>query len=191
MGGGFGVGVRTGMLMPLAGSYKAGVSSVDLLQHGVSHGVLLRQQISTHYGIEAGVDLGWAAFAQPYREEPSKTPHFVLPAATFCSLLRVPVGPLAPYAGAGVGIFPWRFTRDALTGDPVTVEGEALQKMSAGVVGEAGVELKLTRWAAIFAEARVVYLLSRDRFLFGEHFSEQTLLIASGGVMFSPWSGKR
>ncbi|MGQ9560635.1 MAG: hypothetical protein ACUVTG_01080 [Candidatus Oleimicrobiaceae bacterium] len=187
----FGLGVRTGMLLPAAGSYNAEVSTAELLEQGYSHGLFLRQQISRHYGIEAGVDLGWAAFAQAHREDADKTPHFVLPAVTFCNRMGLPLGPVVPYAAVGVGIFPWRFTREGLTGDPVTVEGEALQKMTAGLVGGAGVELKLSRWAAIFVETRATYLLSRDRFLFGEHFSEQTVLTVGGGVVFSPWGGRR
>ncbi|MCR4439009.1 MAG: hypothetical protein NUW13_08210 [candidate division KSB1 bacterium] len=186
-----GLGVRGGMLTPVAGSYNATLSTAELLDRGSSYGLFLRQQVGKHYGIEAAVDLGWAAFAPEHRQEQGMTPHFVLPAVTFSNVLRLPLGPVAPYGVAGVGIFPWRFTRDGLNGDPVSVEGEALQKMSAGITGGAGIELRLTRWLSLFGEARVASLLSRDRFLFGEHFSEQTMLTVNTGVVFSPWGQRR
>ncbi|MDZ7338123.1 MAG: hypothetical protein ONB30_06270 [candidate division KSB1 bacterium] len=185
--GGPGFGVRSGGLASLAGTYNESTSTAELLQPGSIAGVFLQQQVARHYGIEAGVDLGWAPFADAYREEPGKKPMFVVPAVTFCNRVSLPMGPLAPYAVAGVGVFPWRFTRDGLRGDPVTVEGEALKKMSAGLVGGVGLELRFSRWAAVFGEARVAYVLSRDRFLFGSGFSEQTLLSIGGGVSVFPW----
>ncbi len=189
--GGPGFGVRSGVLSSLAGTYNESTSTAELLDPGTVSGVFLRQQVARHYGVEVGADLGWAPFASDFRQEPGRKPMFVLPAVTFCNRLSLPLGALAPYVVAGVGVFPWRFTRDGLRGDPVTVEGEALKKMSAGLVGGAGLEVRLARWISVCGEARVTYVLSRDRFLFGPRFSEQTLLSLGAGLVVFPWGSGR
>jgi len=184
MGGKVGLRPQIGAMIRAWGSYNREVSSGEMLRSGPYGSLNLIQHISDHYAFEASVSFGWMPFRDRYKRNVRVNPAFVVPAFTFSNVLSFHRGRLGVYLPFGPGIYAWRFTEDGPTGEIAQFEGEDFKKMSAGVHAGLGVEWVLNSSLSFFIEARYHRIFCKDPFFFGEGFSEQSLLIWSGGVTF-------
>ena len=188
---GFGekLGIRLGVasIQSVSGSFNESTRTSDYLTPGMSYSVGIHHRISDYYGVAVGIDFGWMTVDEAYRENPAEEPAFVLPQIYFSNFVFLPLGRIQPYARLGASIVPWRLTVDGPGGDVAQFEGENFQKMSFGLHGGVGLELRLADWFALYGEGVFHYLLSRDRFFFGKGFTEQGILHLGGGILLYPF----
>jgi len=190
----FGAGEKLGFklvtsgIKSLSGSFNDSTAMSDYLDPGMSYRIGIVHQISNYYAVEVNIDIGWMSVKKNQREDSSKEPVFFFPRISFSNLISFPLGKMIPYTILGVSIVPWKFTQDGSGGEATLFEGEKFQKMSFGLHGGLGLELRLTDWFSIYGEGAFHYLLCRDEFFFGKGFTEQGILRFGGGIIFYPFS---
>ena len=183
-----GVRLESSGIKSLYGSFNDSTAMSDYLDPGMSYGIGIVHRISNYYTVEVSVDVGWMAVKENQRAVPSKRPVFFFPRISFSNLVSFPIGRIVPYTRLGVSIVPWKFTQDGPGGETTLFEGEKFQKISFGLHGGLGLELRLTNWFSVYGEGTFHYLLCRDEFFFGKGFTEQGILRFGGGIIFYPFS---
>jgi len=189
-GSGEKLGLKLGIsgIKSLSGSFNDSTAMSDYLDPGKSYEIGILHQISNYYAIEVSISVGWMSVRKDQREDPSKEPVFLFPRISFSNLISFPFGRITPYTRLGLSIVPWKFTQDGPRGETTLFEEEKFQKMSFGLHGGLGLELRLTNWFSIYGEGIFHYLLCRDEFFFGKGFAEQGILTFGGGIIFYPFS---
>lgn len=189
-GEGLGFRLHAGRIRSVAGSWNESTAMADYVDPGLSGGFSVTHRISERFGIEAGVELGWMNVSKEMKPDPSKDPAFVLPRVKVSNLVYFSAGRVSPYLRLGFQVTGWRFTEDGLDGKVAEFEGEKIQKMSFGLHGGLGVEVRLLSRLSLFGEAGINVLFCRDTFFFGKGFTEQGIMALGGGLVFYPFHGK-
>jgi len=173
-----------GLSKSLTGTYNTGQKSADILQPGVLYGLSFSRTISPTYWIEVRAVYTALYFKKEARPNIQRKQVFVVPSLTFSNNIQWNVGPVGLYLPLGVGIYFWKYSIDGPGSDVVQYEGEKLEKMSPGFSTGLGLSFKLNRHFTVFADGRYNYILCKDKFFFGEKFSEQGLFFGTTGVRF-------
>ncbi|NOY76341.1 MAG: hypothetical protein GXO76_00590 [Calditrichaeota bacterium] len=173
-----------GLSKSASGTYNTGQKSADILQPGVLYGLSFSRTLSSHYWIEVQGFYTALYFKEEARPNIQRKQVFVVPALVFSNNLQWNVGPAGLYVPLGVGIYFWKYAIDGPGSDVVQYEGEKLEKMSPGFSTGLGLSFTLSKHFAVFADGRYHYLLCKDKFFFGEKFSEQGLFIGTTGIRF-------
>lgn len=173
-----------GLSKSLSGTYNTGQKSTDILQPGVLYGLSFSRNISPHYWIEVQGIYTALYFKKEARPNIQRKQVFVVPSLIFSNNIQWNVGPAGLYLPLGVGIYFWKYSIDGPNSDAVQYEGEKLKKMSPGFSTGLGLSVQLNRHFSVFADGRYHYILCKDKFFFGEKFSEQGLFFATTGVRF-------
>ena len=171
----------------VSGNYTAGLTSSEMLEPGTGYSAGIGAQLSSHYRIESNVVLLELPFKREYRPNKLWRPTFALPGWIFSNVLSWRMGPVSLDFPFGVGVYFWSFTEDGLGSDPLQFEGQALEKMSMGFHAGAELEFGLFRSLRLFVRGTYHYILSKDRFLFGEGFSEQGVMQWQSGIRWYFW----
>ncbi len=171
----------------VTGTYTAQVSTPDMLEPGSGFGAGVGVELTPHYRIASS--LAWLAlpFKKDYRPNKLWRPTFEVPAWTFINILQWRLGRVTLELPLGVGIYFWRFTENGRGSDALQFEGQALEKMSFGINAGAGLEMRLVKSFRLFVAGTYHYILSQDRFLFGENFSEQGVFVWKSGLRWYFW----
>ncbi|HHS12680.1 MAG TPA: hypothetical protein ENN03_02800 [bacterium] len=186
-GEGLGIRLQADRIRSVSGSRDESTAMADYVDPGMSGGFAVTHRISPGFGIEAGVELGWMTVSKDMKPDPSKDPAFVLPRVKVSNLVYFSAGRVSPYLRLGFHVTGWRFTEDGPDGKVAEFEGEKIQKMSFGLHGGLGVEMKLLDRLSLFGEAGISVLFCRDTFFFGKGFTEQGILALGGGIVFYPF----
>ena len=187
----FGLSFNPGTVIALHGNYSDSKKLKDMVIPGAGLGLILRCKINENLFIDAGYSYNWLFIkeeARPSAYESDK-PAFVLPMYTVNGTFFLVSGhSLEPYVTLGGGLYPWRFSSEAIRGEiwaaPDNTE-EEFSKSSLGLNGGFGVELRLWSKLAVFAEATYLYLFAGDEEKFGTSaFNNQGLLGIRLGLTF-------
>ncbi len=183
-GGTLGVAVFGGASKAVGGTYNTGQKSADILQTGAVYGVSFSNDITSHYRIEVQAFFTDLPFKKSARPNQLREQVFVLPALVFSNNLRWRFGPISAYVPFGVGIYFWKYAVDGPRSDAVLYQGEKLQKMSPGFSTGLGLSVRVQKHVSVFGESRYQYILCKDKFFFGEKFTEQAVLLSTVGIRF-------
>jgi len=179
----FGLSLNPGTVLALRGNYSDSKKLKDMVIPGAGLGLILRYKINENFFIDAGYSYNWLFIKQDERPSAYEAdkPAFVLPMYTLNGTFFFVSGhSLEPYVTLGGGLYPWRFSSEAIRGEvwsaPENTEKE-FSKSSLGLNGGVGIELKIWSKLAVFAEATYLYLFAKDEEKFGAgDFGNQGLL---------------
>lgn len=178
----FGVGIRAGTVRSMGGGWTAEKRMSEAVNAGPDVDVAFEKWIGDHFKNELDLKLAWMSFRDGSFPGAADDPSFTIPALVFSNSYFFGANRLRPFLSAGAGIYFWKIN----TGGPLRrvyrSEGERLEKMSYGLHGGAGAECMLSKRASLNLEARYHAILSQDRFIFGNEFTEQGVLTAAAGV---------
>ncbi len=180
-----GVAPLFGFSKSVAGTYNTGQKSANILNPGTVFGLSFTRNITPHYQIEVQAFYTYLPFKKSARPNILREQVFLFPGIVFSNNLRWNLGPLTAYWPLGVGIYFWKYAVDGPRSDAVLYQGEKLEKMSPGFSTGLGLAFHLQKHFSLFAEARYHYVLCKDKFFFGENFSEQGVLLSLAGIRFS------
>ena len=180
-----GIAPLFGVSKSLSGMYNTGQKSADILQPGVLYGLSFSRNISPNYWIEVQGIYTALYFKKEARPNIQRKQVFVLPSLIFSNNLQWNVGKVGFYLPLGVGIYFWKYSINGPNSDVIQYEGEKLRKMSPGFSTGLGVSLRVNHYFSLFADGRYHYILCKDKFFFGEKFSEQGLFFGIAGIRFS------
>lgn len=179
----FALTVEFGPLMSVNGSYSATDNLRDIVNPGPVFGLGVNMKVNSHYFVELSVTNGWMTYKDSRKPVPGQSPSYAMTNINFENIYYVYHGKLNIKLLAGPGIYYWRFTDDGPFSTIQTFEGEKLNKMSIGGNIGIGIEWNLAGDYVLSLTSRYHYILSKDRFFFGEHFSEQGLLDIRVGMI--------
>ncbi|MDH7511482.1 MAG: outer membrane beta-barrel protein [Clostridiales bacterium] len=169
----FGLSLNPGTVLALHGNYSDSKKLKDMVIPGAGLGLIIRYKIRQNLFLDAGYSYNWLFIKQEKRPSAYETdkPAFVLPMYTLNGTFFLVSGhSLEPYVTLGAGLYPWRFSSEAIRGEiwpaPENTEKE-FSKSSLGVNGGLGVEVRLWSKLAVFAEATYLYLFAKDEEKFG------------------------
>ncbi len=180
-----GVAPFFGFSKSTAGTYNTGQKSANILNTGFVYGVSITQNIAAHYQVEVQAFYTYLPFKKSARPNVLREQVFFVPGVVFSNNLRWNFWRASAYVPLGVGIYFWKYAVDGPSSETVRYQGEKLQKMSPGFSGGLGLSFRLQKHVSLFGEARYHYILCKDKFFFGEKFSEQGILLSSIGIRFS------
>jgi CheY-like chemotaxis protein len=174
------------------GHFAPGVKSTDFLNTGANFGIAWQYFPLRNFGVQAAYELGWQNVANKYRNTAGETPAFVVHQITLSGLYNFAnvIGSNArfrPYVGAGLGVYPFRLTKDGISGDVEKMaNNNKFEKTSFGLNGSAGVEFQATNRLSVFGGARYHYLFAKDNDKFGadSNFGDQALLSYGLGLSY-------
>lgn len=186
-----------GGLIPVSGNITNNLSSIDALNTGANFGFSARYWFDQGIGVEAGYSLGWLnldknMFSSDFLEAiTGKNPSFDLQAISLRGLynfqgLMSAGSHWHPILGAGVGLYPFRFSEDRFSGKTFvnSANGEELKKTSFGLNGTVGLDFRATKSISIFGQADYNYLFSKDSAKFGDEFNNQSFLSFGLGLAY-------
>lgn len=186
-----------GGLAPISGNITNSLSSTDALNTGASFGVSARYWFDQGIGVEAGYSLGWlnldeSKFSGDFQKTAAgQKPSFDLQTITLRGLynfqgLMSTGSRWHPILGAGVGLYPFRFSDDQFSGNTFvnSANGQELQKTSFGLNGTAGLDFRATENISIFGQADYNYLFAKDSAKFGDQFNNQSFLSFGLGLAY-------
>ncbi len=173
-----------GLSKSLSGAYHTGQKSADILQPGALYGLSFSRTISPNYWIEVQGIYTALYFKKEARPNLQRKQVFVVPSLIFSNNVQWNWGRLGIYLPLGVGIYFWKYSIDGPNSDAVQYEGEKLRKMSPGFSTGLGFSVKLNKRFSVFADGRYHFILCKDKFFFGEKFTEQGLFFGTTGVRF-------
>jgi hypothetical protein len=183
----FGVFVGPAVGRSVSGTYYTGTSMPEMLLPGAGAEMGISVEVSRHYAIRSSFLWMALPFKEEYRPNRLWKPAFELPAWLFTNEVRFVFSRLQIGIPFGAGIYFWRFSENSWGSDPFLFEGEKLQKMSFGI--HAGVRLAWNVWGPfeLFVEAKGHHIFAKDKFLFGEKFTEQGILLWQSGLQWWFW----
>ncbi len=141
-------------------------------------------KVNKNYSVDFYISNCWMNYRDEWKSEPGKNPSFAVTGLNFENnyyfinrrfKLKILFGP---------GIYYWRFTKDGPFGNIQIFEEEKFRKMSIGGNIGAGVELEINEILNFSITTRYHYILSKDRFFFGDYFSEQGILDIRAGILY-------
>ncbi len=151
----------------------------------------LRYKINDNIFIDAGYNFNWMSVKEDkkpfaYKE---KSPAFNLQMFTLNGTFFLKSGYLVePYFTLGGGIYPWKFSEDAIWGASWSAPGNpdnSFSKTSLGLNIGLGTEAYFFSKLSVFLEIKYHYIFSRDVAKFGtDDFNEQDFLGIGLGVVF-------
>jgi len=180
----FALTAEFGPLMSVNGSYSAADNLRDIVNPGPVFGLGVNMKVNSHYFVELSVTNGWMNYKDSRKPVPGQSPSYAMTNVNFENIYYIYHGKLNIKLLAGPGIYYWRFTDDGPFSTIQTFEGEKLNKMSIGGDIGIGIERNLVGNYVLSLTSRYHYILSKDRFFFGEHFSEQGLLDIRVGMIY-------
>jgi len=173
-----------GSLISVNGSYSAADNLRDIVNPGPVFGLGVNMKVNPHYFVELNISNGWMTYKDGKKPVQGKSPSYSVTNINFENIYYVYHGKLSIRLLAGPGIYYWRFTEDGPFSKIQTFEGEKLTKMSVGGDIGGGFDFNLSGNYVLSLTSRYHYILSKDRFFFGEHFSEQGLLDIRVGIIY-------
>jgi len=171
-----GVGLSAGFLKSISGSYDGSLEMNEALETGYSYGIELERWIGDHFRASMVFGLSWMRFKETASGVEGEDPCFTVPALMFRNSYHFTTGRIRPFISAGAGLYFWKFNSSGPLGAVMRFEGERLQKMSIGLLGGVGLEVAVSDNISVIIEPVYHYILSKDRFIFGEGFSEQGMM---------------
>lgn len=170
------------------GDFQPGVKSADFLQTGPNFGIAWQFFPARRFGVQAAYELNRLNVEKKYRYEAGETPAFVVHQITLAGLYNFAThSRFRPFAGAGIGLYPFRLAEDGFSSDTEKLaNGNALKRTSFGLNSNAGVEFLATQRFAIVGNARYNYLFAKDDAKFGadSNFSNQALFSYGLGLSY-------
>lgn len=186
----FSISLKPGGLWALTGSYNDTEKLRDMVLPGVGLGLNLRYEIYKNFFIEVGYSYNWMfikAEKKPsaYDED---TPAYILPMYTLNGTLYLASGSVVPYLTLGGGICPWRFSSEAIGGEPWSAPENAdenFSKTSLSLNAGLGIEVYLWSKVSVLAETKYYYIFTKDEEKFGTgDFTAQDFLGIRLGITF-------
>ncbi|GBD94462.1 hypothetical protein BMS3Abin05_02071 [bacterium BMS3Abin05] len=179
-----GIAPLFGRSAAVSGTYSTNQKSADILQPGMVYGVSFSRRLSSYYRIEVQGIYTYLIFKKADRPNVLRKQAYVLSGIVFSNNLQLNFRRLTIYVPLGVGIYFWKYTQDGPASDVILYEGEKLHKMSPGFSTGLGFSFKINRHFSVFGDSRYHFILSKDKFFFGNDFTEQGLLLSTAGFRF-------
>jgi len=180
----FGFTVSAGTAISVNGSYNEAVDMPNALEAGYDYDIAFDKWIGRHFRASMTVKLAWMKFKNGTEGVAGESPSFTVPALVFRNFYHFASGRIRPFVSGGTGLYFWRFNTDGVLGSVARFEGERQQKMSIGVNAGAGLEVVLSKNSSILIDPSYHYILSQDRFVFGERFTEQGFVTLDVGFSY-------
>jgi len=181
----YGVLVGGGIIKSYKGTVSEGLNLKGLVNEGTAVNVGLRIKVSNKHTVEFHVSNDWMTYRDEMKMNPEKSPAFAITGINFENSYYLFKSRVSLKALLGPGIYYWRFTKDGPFGDPQIFEEEEFKKISIGASAGFGFELVLFSGLSLSVSSRYHLILSKDRFTFGEHFSEQQLIDVRTGIIYN------
>lgn len=170
------------------GDFQPGVKSTDFLQTGPGFGIAWQYFPAPRFGVQAAYELSRQNVETKYRYQAGETPAFVVHQITLAGLYNFTTNSrFRPFAGAGLGLYPFRLAEDGLSSDTEKLaNGNELKRTSFGLNVDAGLEFLATQRVAIVGNAHYDYLFAKDDQKFGANanFGDQALLSYGLGLSY-------
>jgi hypothetical protein len=181
----FGITVGAGAARSLNGGWTAAQGMGQATTIGPDFEVALERWLGGHYRCEAAAVLGWMDFKAGAFPVQARGPSFTTSALLFGNCYHFTSERLRPFIAAGTGIYFWKINTDRPLGGVLRIQGSEFQKMSWGINAGGGLDWAASPLVSFILEARYHYILSEDRFLFGDSFTEQGVLTVGIGVSYA------
>lgn len=179
----YGVVFEVGSLCSINGSFSNSEDLKDVVNPGLIFGLGMIMEINRQYFVEMLVTNGWMDLKVITSSFPSLSPSFAITSINFDNVYYIYRDRYKVKFLAGPGIYYWRFTDDGPFGKIQKYEGEKFAKMSIGGDIGVGFEVDFNKKLCLSLTSRYHYILSKDRFFFGNDFSEQGLLDIRFGIL--------
>jgi hypothetical protein len=180
-----GLSLSAGSIHSVNGTLKENSETRDITSTGLGFGISLEKWISKYFKTGITAYLSWVDIDSSVYPGEKGTPAFSLKALIFKNTYHISDRTLRPFISAGAGLYQWTVCQDGPLGDPITFEGEDMQKTSIGLNGGGGLEYLIDRRFSLSLEANYSYILSRDSFHFGKHFSAQGMVGLQLGISYN------
>ncbi len=179
-----GISISAGSMHSVNGTLKDNSEMRDITSAGPGLGIAVEKWIGSNFKTGITAYLSWVSMDEDVYPENEGAPAFSLMALIFRNSYHFTGRSLRPFISTGAGLYNWTISQDGPSGDPITFEGEDMQKISIGVTGGGGVEYRMNLRFSFTLEVNYSYILSRDTFHFGENFSAQGVAGLNLGISY-------
>ncbi len=179
----YGVVFEMGSFYSINGSFSDSEDLKDIVNPGMIFSFGMKMKINRQFFVEMLVTNGWMNYKNDKKPIPSLSPSFAITNINFDNVYYIYRDRYKIKFMAGPGIYYWRFTDDGPFGKIQKYEGEKFYKMSIGGDIGMGFEVDFNKKLSLSLTSRYHYILSKDRFFFGNYFSEQGLLDIRLGIL--------
>jgi outer membrane protein W len=181
--GKLGISLDGGFILSANGGFNSTDDMSDVVKPGANLGLKVKYNFDNSWAVQCGYDYNFMLVEDDYKPVQSDDPAFVMHAITVDGFYNF--GPLlktnaaAPFVSAGVGIYPWMFTEDGLSGDALPAPNDAAEdfaKTSFGMNFGLGVDYYVVKEWSVNLGVNYRYIFTEDKDKFGDDFENQGLL---------------
>ena len=180
----YGIVFEMGPFFSVNGTYSDSENLRDIVNPGPVFSFGLKMKVNNQYFVEMLITNGWMNFKDSKKPTSGLSPSYAVTNINFDNIYYIYQRHSKIKLLIGPGIYYWRFTNDGPFSRIQEFEGEKFNKMSIGGDIGLGFEIDFNKNVSLSLTTRYHYILSKDKFFFGNDFSEQGLLDIKSGISY-------